>query len=88
MAQRGRKPDPRVEIEVRFVRARHNGTAICVHDGREEVSPWSGKMRLKETWIPMKVIDGADTFDPHRLKPQQKLNLVIREWFALEAGFI
>lgn len=73
------------EIEVRFRRARHNGSAICVVDGTEEESPFTGKPRLREFWLPMKLLPEIDI---DRLNPNQKLNLVIPQWLAEKVGLV
>lgn len=88
MARRPKAASTPVEVEVRFVRPRHNGSAICVHDGRETVSQWTGRMVPLETWIPMKLINNAADVDLDGIRPRQLLNLSIPEWFAMETGLI
>lgn len=83
-----KKPNPHTEIDVRFVRKRHNNAAICVKDGRTEKSPFTGKSRPVETWVPTKLIANIDDFVLVELDANEPMTLRIPEWFAIEVGFV
>jgi hypothetical protein len=73
---------------LRFVRSDHKGRNICVYDGQTEPSRWTGREVKKETWVPVKHIEGRDSLWARSLGPRTDIAIVIPAWVAEELGLI